>query len=172
MSAHTRPFNQFAIACQMLICAFGMLAGSAIAHDKTTPAPNVTQVANPAAQPAIAVVTQLRDAIKRGDTKLASQVLAENATIFEQGHAEKSRAEYLSHHFIEDAAFAKEVPTIVISTEVTVDGNVAIVTAIANSEGQFKGKAVKNTSVETYVLRFSERAWRIEHIHWSSRKRS
>ncbi len=124
-----------------------------------------------AADKAMAVVNQLREAIKTGDAKLAERSMAEHITIFEQGHAEKSRAEYLGHHFKEDVVFAKAVPSVVVSSNVTGDENMALVTAYSTTDGVFKDKPVKNAGVETYVLRQRGGVWLIEHIHWSSRKR-
>ncbi len=151
---------------------FCALVASAGAHEKPGAAPvKAAAVLSPAGEQVAATVTQLRDAIKAGDKALVERVMAESVTIFEQGSAENSRTEYLSHHFTEDVAFAKVVPTTVVSTQVEVDGNTAQLTALATSEGQFKGKPVKNASVETYVLRLRDGAWRVEHIHWPSRKR-
>ncbi len=116
-------------------------------------------------------INVLREAIRKGDAAAAERVLAPTVSIFEQGHIEASRAEYMGHHFKEDAAYAAVVPSSVVSSKVEVDGGVAIVTATTDSAGTYKDKPVKSTTVETYVLRLRGGAWQIEHIHWSSRKR-
>jgi hypothetical protein len=116
-------------------------------------------------------VKTLRDAIRTGDAIAAERVLAPQVSIYEQGHVEASRAEYMGHHFKEDAAYAKLVASTVVAAQAQVDGAVAVVTATSNSEGTYQDKPVKSTSVETYVLRLRQGTWQIEHIHWSSRKR-
>ncbi len=118
-----------------------------------------------------AVVNQLREAIRSGDVALAERVLAETVTIFEQGHVESSRAEYMGHHFKEDVAYAKLVPSKVVSVSTVIDAGMALVTATTTTDGLYKDKPVKSAGVETYVLRLRDGAWRIEHIHWSNRKR-
>ena len=120
----------------------------------------------------IAVVNQLREAIRTGDAALAERSLAETVSIYEQGHVEASRAEYMGHHFKEDVAYAKLVPSKVVSVSVIVDGSMALVTATSTTDGVYKDKPVKSAGVETYVLRLLDGKWRIAHIHWSSRKRA
>ena len=149
------------------------LTTSLIAHEKAAVnAPAASNAAaNPAADKVMAVVAQLREAIKTGDSKLAERSMAENITIFEQGHAEKSRAEYMGHHFKEDVVFAKAVPSKVLSSQMQIDGAMALVTAYSTTDGIFKDRPIKNAGVETYVLRLRGDTWLIEHIHWSSSKR-
>lgn len=143
-----------------------LLATAAIAQ---TPPP--AKGVSPAAEKVVTVVNQLREAIRTGDAVLAERVLAASVTIFEQGHVESSRAEYMGHHFKEDVAYAKLVPSKVVSVSAVVDAGMALVTATTTTDGLYKDKPVKNAGVETYVLRLRDDAWRIEHIHWSSRKR-
>lgn len=150
------------------------LAGFTVtAHEKNAVVASKTVAStNPAAEKVLAVIAQFQNAINTGDTTLAERSMAENISIFEQGHAEQSRAEYLGHHFKEDVVFAKAVPSVVVSTQVKVDGNMALVTAFTTTDGTFKDKPIKNAGVSTYVLRLQEGRWQIEHIHWSSRKRT
>lgn len=166
-------FNPVQNAKLLLVCGLIMLtAFAATAHEKAaTMVAKTPEPANPAAEKALAVVSQLRTAINTGDAVMAERSMAENITIFEQGHAEKSRAEYLSHHFKEDVVFAKAVPSVVESSQTKVDGNIAVVTAFTATDGIYKDKPIKNSGVETYVLRLLNGRWQIEHIHWSSRKR-
>lgn len=157
----------------LLLCGVITLAGfAATAHEKAAVVvPKTTSSTNPAAEKVLAVIDQLQNAIKTGDVAQAERSMAENISIFEQGHAEQSRAEYLGHHFKEDVVFAKAVPSVVVSTQVKVDGNMALVTAFTTTDGIFKDKPIKNAGVSTYVLRLQDGRWQIEHIHWSSRKR-
>ncbi|MEI6737335.1 MAG: nuclear transport factor 2 family protein [Pseudomonadota bacterium] len=160
-------------AKRVLFGTFFLLAAHcAVAHEKpTATVAKASLPANPAADKVLAVVDQLRSAIKSGDAALAERAMAENINIFEQGHSEKSRTEYLDHHFKEDVVYAKAVLSVVQSTVVQVEGNMAFVTAHTTSDGMFNEKPIKNAGVETYVLRLRDGLWRIEHIHWSSRKR-
>jgi ketosteroid isomerase-like protein len=145
------------------------------ASDQTTPAnkpkAQVTPALSGEAKRVADAVSVLRDAIRTGDAASAERVLSPSVSIFEQGHVEASRAEYMAHHFKEDVAYATVVTSNVVSTKVDVDGGVAIVTATTESTGTYKDKAVSSVTVETYVLRLRGSAWQIEHIHWSSRKR-
>ena len=117
------------------------------------------------------IVDKLRAAIATGNAMLAEEAMAENITIFEQGHAELSRAEYLGHHFKEDVIFANAVPSVVLSSQTKIEGKMALVTAFTTTDGMYKDKPIKNAGVETYVLRLQNGRWQIEHAHWSSRKR-
>lgn len=149
------------------------MGSSAIAHEK--PATNVPKSVTPISaenEKVIKVINQLREAIVSGDDALAARVMLDNITIYEQGHIESSRAEYLGHHFKQDVAFAKAAPSKVVDVAVKVEGNMALVTANTTTDGVFQEKPVKNAGVETYVLRLQDGVWRILHIHWSSRKRS
>ncbi len=158
----------------LLLCGVITLAGfAATAHEKAAVVvPKSANANSPAAEKVRAVIAQLQTAINTGDAALAERSMAENITIFEQGYAEQSRAEYLGHHFKEDVVFAKAVPSVVVSTQIKVDGNMALVTALTTTDGFFKDKPIKDTGVSTYVLRLQDERWQIEHIHWSSRKRT
>ena len=91
-------------------------------------------------------------------------------TIYEQGHVERSRAEYVEHHLPSDMEFSRAVPSRVISRKEAVSGDMAIVTSETASKGEFRGKPVDSLGVGTIVLRRTADGWRIVHIHWSSRK--
>jgi ketosteroid isomerase-like protein len=158
----------------------GLLLGVFVAISAPAWAEPAQTTAKSASAPAVdaesgrveAVVKLLRDAIRTGDASLAERVLAPGVTIYEQGHIESSRAEYMGHHFKEDAAYAKVVGSVVRDTRVKVAGAIAIVTASSHSDGVYQGKPVKSATAETYVLGLQNGVWQIEHIHWSSRKRS
>jgi len=117
------------------------------------------------------VVDKLRTAIATGNTALAEEAMFERVSIFEQGHAELFRAEYLDHHFKQDVIFAKAVSSVVTSSQTKVEGTLALGTAHTTTDGTYKGTTIKNAGVETYVLQLQTGCWRVEHAHWSSRKR-
>lgn len=119
----------------------------------------------------LAVVERFHAAIKDGDLGLAERVLASDVTIYEQGHREASRAEYLGHHFKQDAAFAKAIPSTIESRAAKVSGDLALVTFESSSAGMYKEKPVRTANLSTYVLAKRGGNWWIVHVHWSARKR-
>jgi hypothetical protein len=56
-----------------------------------------------------ATVERLHLAIANGDRATAAAPLSAEVQIFESGYVERSREEYLSHHFESDAKFARAV---------------------------------------------------------------
>ena len=167
---------------QFACLAIFSLATTVMAHEKTLPLKHATTTAvldksirneQSSTQIAvIAVVEKFHTSIKTTDSALAEVVLAPNVMIFEQGHRESSRAEYLGHHFKEDAAFAKVVPSVTTSQVAHVLGDIAYVMTESTTDGVYKDKSVKGANVATYILARQDGQWRIVHIHWSSRKRS
>lgn len=122
----------------------------------------------PSARPAAAVVDAFHAALRRGDTKAALGLLAEDALIFEAGGVERGKAEYASHHLAADAAFSQAVPGTIARRVGEAVGSVAWIATEGRTTGTFKGKAVDRKSVETMVLRRTGGGWKIAHIHWSS----
>lgn len=116
------------------------------------------------------VVERLHRAIGSGDGAGATATLASGVQIFESGYVERSRDEYLSHHFDADAKFAKTVKRTVIRQDAQVAGDMALVIAETESSGSYDGKPVKLLGTETAVLRRTDDQWLIVHLHWSSRK--
>lgn len=122
-----------------------------------------------------ATVAAYHRALAAGDSTAALALLAEDAIILESGEME-SRAEYRSHHLVEDIAFSRAVPGTRGGTRVVVSGDVAWATTSSVTEGKFKGRPVKSTDVELMVLSRSTTSagavWQIRAIHWSSRRRA
>ena len=116
------------------------------------------------------VVERLHRAIAIGDTAGATAILAIDVQIFESGYVERTRDEYLAHHFEADAKFAKAVKRTVVRQNVQVAGDMALVMAETESAGSYEGKLVKLLGTETAVLRQNDGQWLIVHLHWSSRK--
>jgi len=109
-------------------------------------------------------------AIIRADRAAAASVLAADVQIFESGFVERSRDEYLSHHFDADARFATTVTRKVIRRGEQMAGNMALILEETESSGSYEGQPLKLIGTETAVLRFNGENWQIVHIHWSSRK--
>ena len=107
-------------------------------------------------------------ALRRGDTKAAAALLTDDALIFEEGGAERSKAEYSSHHLPADAAFSKAVSASVARRTGHSTGSLAWIATEGQVSGTYQGKAINRATVETMVLRRVGPAWKIVHIHWSS----
>lgn len=133
----------------------------------------MSSVANPSIQSDTAdtatdVVNAFHDALKRGDTKAARDLMAEDVVIFESGGVEQNRAEYEAHHLKSDAAFSAATTRTPISQTIASDGDFSSILRVESVKGTFRDRPVNIRSVETMVLRKIEAQWRIMHIHWSS----
>lgn len=115
-----------------------------------------------------ATVDAFHSALSRGDTKSAAALLADEALIFEEGGAERSKAEYVSKHLPADAAFSQVVASRVAKRMSGSNGALAWVASEGRLIGNYKGKAVDRLSTETMLLRRNGASWKIMHIHWSS----
>ena len=138
----------------VLLAAVALLSASpALAADAATPA---------------AVVDAFSAALKAGDAAALEKLLAPDVFIAESGGAERSFAEYAGHHMPADMAFTKAV-TFTLKDRKTIEGH-DMATIVSSSEvhGEYKGKKIHSTSMETMVLKRVDDAWRIAHIHWSS----
>lgn len=123
-----------------------------------------------AAQGAADVVASFHRSLKSGDTASASDLLADDALIYESGSVERSKAEYAGHHLPADTAFAKATTRTVLRMSGEAVGNLAWIATEARTTSTYKGRAIDNSSTETMMLRRSDGRWRIVHIHWSSGK--
>lgn len=124
----------------------------------------------PAAE-ASATVDSFHDALRRGDTRTAAALLADDALIFESGGAERTKAEYSTHHLPADAAFSSAVSSMVTRRSSRSAGDLAWVASEGRTTGRFKDKPVDLLTTETMVLRRDAGSWKIVHIHWSSAKK-
>jgi ketosteroid isomerase-like protein len=124
-------------------------------------------MAAPSAE-AEAVVDGFHLALAKGDTKAAAALLADDALIFEEGAAERSKAEYAGHHLPADAAFSQAVKSETARRSSDAVGDIAWVASEGRTKGTFKGRQVDRLTAETMVLRRTGEGWKIVHIHWSS----
>jgi ketosteroid isomerase-like protein len=128
-------------------------------------------VAMPAsAQTPAEVVAAFHDAIARSDTSATLAYLDPAVVIFESGGAEMSRDEFASHHMGADMAYAGATNRETTQSQTTVAGDVAVVMNRTKTTGSYKDRDINSTGAETAVLRKTDDAWRIVHIHWSSRR--
>jgi len=118
---------------------------------------------------AVAVVDRFQQLLAKGNTAAAAELLDPAVLIFESGGAEKSRAEYASHHLKEDAAFMKTAKLSSLSRTGDVSGDLAFV-ATESSLKSGGAQPVDLVTTETMVLKRTSQGWRVSHVHWSSRK--
>lgn len=132
-----------------------------------TPAVPAGTVA-PAALEAAATVDAFHAALRRGDTGSAAALLTDDALIFEEGRAERSKAEYSLRHLGADAEFSKAVKGERVRRAGDAAGDMAWIATEGRSKGRFRGAEVNRVTDETMVLRRIGGTWKIVHIHWSS----
>ena len=152
-----------------IIClvALAALAVPGHAHDSSGTATAAATVPS-SARGAAATVDAFHAALRRGDTRSAAALLADDAVIFEEGGVERTKAEYAASHLPADAAFSKAVASTVTWRTGGSDGALAWIASEGRTTGTYRGKAVDRMTTETVILRRVGRAWRIVHIHWSS----
>jgi hypothetical protein len=95
-------------------------------------------------------------------------MLAADALVFEEGGAERSKAEYAEHHLSADVAFVQAVPSTITRRSGAVAGNLAWIATEGRTTGIYQGKAIDRLTTESMVLRKDGDRWQIVHIHWSS----
>ena len=150
-----------------LIFALAVVIAAAPAAGETKPtkAPPDTAIL----AEATAAVDAFHAALKKGDKAAALAMLDDNVEIFEQGAIEHSKAEYAAGHLGADIAFSGATKTTRTHRGGAILGNLAYITSENKVTGTFKGKPVSVNSIETMVLHKAGTAWKILHIHWSSR---
>jgi ketosteroid isomerase-like protein len=136
-------------------------------HDS---APKVAKTAalSPVARGAATTVDAFHAALRRGDTRAAAALLADDALIFESGGAERTKAEYEAHHLPADAEFSRSIESVTTRRSGRSDGSLAWIATEARTTGTYKGKALDLATTETMILRRAGGVWKIVHIHWSS----
>lgn len=115
------------------------------------------------------VVAQFHEALATGNTEGATALLSATALIYESGHAE-TRAEYLAHHLAGDIAFAMGTKRTVKETQHQCNESICVLMQSSQTTGTIKEKNIRYAGQETTVLRREGDTWKIQHVHWSSRK--
>jgi ketosteroid isomerase-like protein len=123
----------------------------------------------PSFEAAAATVDAFHAALAKGNRDGALALLGDDMQIYEQGWVERSKQEYASHHLASDIEFSAAVTRTQTKRGGTRIGNVAYVMTETKTMGTFEDKAINSIGLETMVVRRSGKAWRIVHIHWSSR---
>lgn len=150
----------------MIVALLGF-APPLAAHGPVT-APVVKSGLSPSARGAAATVDAFHSALRKGDTRSASAMLAGDVLIFEGGGVERTKAEYEAHHLAADAAFTQAVPAVLTRRAGHAIGPTAWIASEGRTTGTYKGRPIDRVTAETMVLRRVEREWKIVHIHWSS----
>lgn len=136
------------------------------------PAKTTRQAPQPiSAGAAESTVDAFHAALSRGDAKAAEALLADDALIFEEGGAERSKAEYAARHLPADIAFSQVVTSSLTRRSGAAEGALAWVSSEGRMSGTYKGKAINRATTETMILRRVGSEWKIVHIHWSSAAR-
>lgn len=158
----------FAAAAAALLAAPAQVSAEAPARTAAT-----AEALPEAARVAAAAVDAFHAALRRGDSGAALVLVADEAVVFEEGRAERSKAEYALRHAAADAAFSKAVPSVRSRRSGHAAGDLAWIASESRTKGRFKGQDVDRIMVETMVLRRDPAgAWKIVHIHWSSARPS
>ena len=141
-------------------------AGYCVAADSSS-----DQIPESARAP-VAVADAFQAALVAGDIERAARYLDPAVVILESGGAERSREEYLAAHASADAQFLKSAKIVPGTRSASVAGGVAWIASETRFEFEREGKPVTVDGAETMVLRQEGSAWKIVHIHWSSRTRT
>ena len=130
----------------------------------------MTEAEARAAEAASRTADRFHEALANGDRAAVETLLLPDATVLEAGRSE-ARAEYLGHHFGEDAALLSSVRRTPLTRRTTVAGDAAWVASSSRLTGTHEGRALDLGSAELLILRRDETApdgWRIAAVHWSS----
>lgn len=152
----------------ILAAALVLLAPAAEAHDRPV-STGWAQAVDDVAAPAVAAVDAFHAALGSGDADAVLALLSEDVLVLEEGGAERSRDEYAGHHLPADMTFAAATTAEVTRRAARVEGDVAWVLTEGRTTGAFNGRPVNRLTAETMILHRDGDAWRIRHIHWSSR---
>ena len=132
-----------------------------------SPAQNISPADLADASPA-QVADRLSQALKAGDAETLEALFLPSVIIAEGGAAERSFAEYASHHMRSDMAYIGAVTTRTVNRDVIEEGDLAFVVTESLMSGRYRDQEVRNRLMETLTLRKAEAGWRIAHVHWSS----
>ncbi|WP_339933102.1 nuclear transport factor 2 family protein [uncultured Brevundimonas sp.] len=146
-------------------------AAAIVAHDPA-PAAATGDDIEAGAVAAAAVVDAFHAALEHGDTAAALTLLSDDVLIFEEGGAERSKAEYTASHLAADAAFSAAVPAVRTRRSGRSGPDLAWISSENRTTGVYRERAIDRIGTETMVLRLTPAGWRIVHIHWSSRAAS
>jgi hypothetical protein len=109
-------------------------------------------------------------ALIAGDSIAAQSWLARDVLIYESGHAEHSREQYLREHLPADMKALSGVRVTPLERSGSLAGEMAWVASRVRMRSATGKPGSESVSTETMVLKRQPEGWRIQHIHWSSSK--
>ena len=118
----------------------------------------------------VAVIEQFHAALAGGDSAGAMALLGPDAVVLEGGWVE-SREDYAAGHLTADMAYLAGMTTEVVSRTVTLAGDMAWVSTVSHTDGDYDGRAIKSRGAELMILGREGSGWLIRAIHWSSGRR-
>jgi ketosteroid isomerase-like protein len=111
-------------------------------------------------------------AIEKGDVNKVLELLAPEATIYEQGFAETSRESWTTNQLKDAIEFALRTDRRTLRRESRQVGDVAYVLTTTLTTGNIEGHRLELEGAETAVLRQEGGVWRIVHLHWSAHEKA
>ncbi|MBB1371907.1 MULTISPECIES: DUF4440 domain-containing protein [Pseudoalteromonas] len=114
------------------------------------------------------VVSSFHTALKQGDKVTARQLLADDVIIFEGGGVERSADEYANHHMLADMKYLSAINSDLLEHQVFINGDMAYSVSRSKNHGNYKGKEISATGMESITLKNTDSGWKITHIHWSN----
>lgn len=164
--------------CAFVLAAFvspAVFAHGTEQHKATqvTPGRDASQAQlqiSPGARDAVAAVERFASALSAGDVEKAGVELDASVLILESGGAEYGRETYLGGHAKSDASFLKGARLSLKRRTAESVGDLAWVASESEIHAMKGEEMLMISSTETMVLRKTGDAWKIVHIHWSSRR--
>lgn len=139
-----------------------------LAGQQTAPSP--TQPTTPTE-----VASDYLDTMDTADLKRAESLFAKESSIFEAGGVEGTWQHYREHHIGPELAEFSSFKTTKgkPEEELSADGSMAMVAWPVEYRIVLKdGKAVESKGTVTFVLVREGGAYKIRHMHWSSRRKT
>lgn len=118
----------------------------------------------------VRVLERFQAALHTGDSAVILSLLGPDAVVVEGGDVE-TLAEYRKQHLPADIRHAKSTARNAGPISVRVMGTVAWAWSTAETTGTSQGQTSLNVGAELAVLSRTPDGWRIQAIHWSSRRR-
>lgn len=115
------------------------------------------------------VADALYAALRTGDEKTVEKILADDVLILEGGHAQTSRADYMSGHMKSDMAFLPNVTSTTLERKVSQTGDLAWVITHSRTKGRYRDKEINELSREMLVMKHDGHNWQVTLIHWGEK---
>lgn len=115
----------------------------------------------------VSVIEEFHHALATGDSAAAMSLLASDARVLEGGSVE-TREDYAAGHLEADMAFVRNLSREVVSRDVTIMADVAWVTSVTRTRGDYQGREIDSRGAELMILGHIGDEWLIRAIHWSS----